>query len=530
MISRPGISKHAATALIVGLALTASACGGSDGGGSGGGAKGKEGTKTGKVREGGRLVVGQTQPISQIDPNTINAATQQQLMTLLWNGLTKWGPGDTTEPDLATSWKSDADYKNWTFKLRDGVKFHDGSAFTADDAVKNINRILEPKTGAQVRAKLAMIDKATAEGKDTLKLKLKEGNPNLPTALIELKMTDVDDIKTVNKTANGTGPFKLTKFVPDQTVDLARNDAYWGTKAHLKSIRFARYADPTAAETAFRSGEVHVLYDVPADSANTLQGAGNAQVIEPKVASSAAAWELDTQSEPFDDPRARQALSYAVDRKAMLDAAYGGHGVANTTNTIVNPDSRYAADSGLKTYKYDLQKAKKLFAAAGVKSGDKLTFWTSSGYPSWQTMGEVLQSSLQEIGIKLEIKKAELATWSAKFYPAPKKFPGMIVANYLSFPNLPATYSLVWFGKDGTCECKWKAPDAYNKAVTTFESTDDDKVRGPAYDEAQRILSKESPIVVIGNTAWISVAQPQIRNVWAQGDGAVHLESAGFAK
>lgn len=518
-----------AIALLV-AALVLGACGGGGGGGDANTAvKGRQASGGGPVQNGGTLTLGSTQGVEQLDPNTINSAAQQQLLTLLWNGLTKWGQGMTTEPDLAASWTHSADNKTWTFKLRSGVHFHDGRAFTAQDAVKNIERVLDPKVPSQARVKIDMIKHVQAVDPTTLKLTLSRPNAALPTALIDVKMTDVDHVKQINKTANGTGPYKLKKFVPGDTVDLVRNPDYFGEKAHLDEIKIVRSADETSAESAFRSGDLDALWAVPPSSLGALVKGDKGNVLESPAPSSAAVWELDTTSPPFDDPRARLALAYAADRKTMFEAAYAGHGTVDATDSIINPRSRFFAD-GLQQHAFDLDKAKQLFTQAGVKQGATLTFWTAAGaYPEWTTMGEILQQDLAKIGIKLQIKKSEISAWSQRFYPAPKKYPGLVVANFLSFPPLPATYSLQWFGSKGTCECNWKPPSAYDDAVQTADTSASAGRRQQAYDTMQKLLNQNVPVVVLGNTAILSVANPKVRGAWVQSDGGLHLESAGLA-
>jgi peptide/nickel transport system substrate-binding protein len=492
-------------------------------------AKGSDATAKATIKPGGTLTLGSAQGIEQIDPNTINSAAQQQLLTLLWNGLTKWAPGMKTAPDLAQSWTSSPDAKSWTFKLRSGVKYHDGRPFTADDAVKNIERVLNPKVPAQVAAKLSAIDKATAVDPTTLKITLKRSNPNLPTDLVELKMTDVDHIKQINKTANGTGPYKLARFIPGDRVSLVRNPEYWGAKGNFAKLDLVRSSDETAAEGAFRGGDLDVLWSVPPSAVNGLAKATAGQVLESSEPAGAVVWELDTTSKPFDNPKARLALAYAADRTKMFQAAYAGRGVVNPFDAIVNPKNQFFAQ-GMTSHDFDLDKAKQLFAEAGVKSGDTLTYWTTSGaFPEWTTIGEILQQDLKKIGITLKIKANEISTWSQHFYPRGKKFPNEIVVNFLSFPPLPSAYSLTWFGGGpGTCECNWKAPASYTSALDVATGSPDADARKEAFTTLQKSLNQEVPAIVLANSALLSVAQKNVTGAWVQADGGVHLEQAGF--
>lgn len=483
-------------------------------------------TAEGEIEPGGSLVYGQAVGISQLDPNTIASGGQTQLQTLLWSALTKLDRDGAAVPDIAESWTTSDDGLTWTFDLRPDVTYHDGTPFTAQDAVQNIERVLDPEIPSQTRTKIEMIEKVAAPDDTTLVVDLSQPNPTLPLALVDVKMSDVENIEEVNQTANGTGPYKLKSFVPDQAVEMVRFDGYYGDKPNLDEIKIVRYPDMTAAQAAFRAGELGLLWNVPPDAIDDLAVSADAQVLEAEEPSGAFVLELDTTSEPFSDIQARRALAYAVDRETMLDVAYAGRGIANEANNIVNPENEYYAPSGLAQYEQDLDKAKELFEAAGV---DKLTYWTTPDFAEWTTMGQVLQQDLASIDVKLEIKENEISAWVAQFYPAGKEFPGMVVPNFLSFPPLPADYALQWFSSTGTCECNWVAPREYDEAAQVAARSSDEAERAQSFAAMQKILSEQVPVVVVANTAFLSVAEEELRGAWVQADGTVHLEDAGYA-
>ncbi|WP_020672618.1 ABC transporter substrate-binding protein [Amycolatopsis nigrescens] len=524
---RRGLTALCGSAVLI---MLASACSSGDSGDSDGPeVQPSAQSGQGPVKDGGTLVYGQTVGVSQLDPNKIASAAQSQLQTLLWSGLTTWGPDNTTKPDLAASWEHSPDFKQWTFKLRPGVKYHDGKAFTAAEAKKNFDKVLEPNSTAQVATKISMVSSVTAKDDTTLVLDLETPKPELPTAVIDVKMTDVDDLANVNQKANGTGPYKLKSFVPDQTVELVRNDTYFGAKPHFDAVNIARFADATAAQTALRSGDIQVMGAVAPDAVKNLATDGR-QLLTAAEPAAFAVWELDTTSAPFNNPKARQALSYAANRQAMMDAGYAGYGLPIPGNVVVNPKNKYY-DQALPPQEYNLDRAKQLFAEAGVTEGSTLTFWTKAGSdPEWTTIGQILQEDLKKIGINLDIQSNENSTWTAKFYPKGKPYPNMVIPNYISFAPMPDAYALSWFaGEKGTCECNWVAPAEYNDAVAAIESKGDGPERDAAFKTAQQVLNRENPIIVLGSTAFLSVAQANVRGAWVQAEGTLHLEEAGFA-
>jgi peptide/nickel transport system substrate-binding protein len=237
-------------------------------------------------------------------------------------------------------------------------------------------------------------------------------------------------------------------------------------------------------------------------------------------------WEVDTTSPPFDNVKARQALAYAIDRKAILDAAYYGQGKVAPTNDPLATDNPWYGGN-LNEYTYDLDRAKELFAEAGVTEGDTLVWWGTAGSnPEWTTAGEILQASLKEIGINLRIQNTEISKWADKFYPAGKQYPGLIVPNFNSAPPEPG-YSLNFYLK-GRCECNWDNPDfeaAYRAAI----AEPDEQRRRQLWGEVQEIINEQVPIMVPLQSTVVTAEQSNVAGTWVEGGGQLHLEDAGLA-
>jgi peptide/nickel transport system substrate-binding protein len=510
-------------AIAIGGVLVLAGCGGGGSGTSSDGAGASAGTPA-QGGPSGTLTFGYAgNGLTSLDPNAITSGTEKPLATLLYDGLTQRAPDGSTKPALATSWSTSSDGRTWTFKLRSGVKYHDGRAFTAKDAVANIERVLDPDVASQVRKRVVDVKQAVAKGPHTLVIKLSQPNALLPTALVDLKMTDVGTIKKVNDNGNGTGPYELQDFVPDDHVTLKANPDYWGPKPKLQTIRIVRAADTTSAVTSLRTGELTMLWGVPPTDAKTLQSADSVSFLKPAQNSGTVAWELDMTSPPFDKLAARQALAYAVNRNAYLSAAFQGFGQASPSNVPVAPGNpAYAGD--LPSYPFDLDKAKQLFQQAGVGPGSTLTFWTTAGRnPQWLAMAQILQQDLKKIGINLKIQQKEASTWLQKFFPAGKKYPGTIVANYLSLPST-APYALQFFVSGG-CECNWN-DKAYDSLLGKALETSDEGQRTAMLKQLEDMVSKTVPAVIPLQSATIVAAQKNVHGAWAESDGTVHLEQA----
>lgn len=468
------------------------------------------------------VTVGQTIGVSQLDPNISTLTAERVMWNLLWDGLTRQTEEGVVEPELATEWTTSDDALVWTFTLRDDVTFHDGRPFVADDVVKTVTRVLDPEVASPQRAKLATVTDAVAVDEHTVEFTLSEPMPAMAEALVDVKIIDVDNLDTLNTTGNGTGPFVLESFVPDQELHVVPNEDYWDDVPTIEGVRIVKYADETAARTALDSGSIDIMWSVPFDQVATLADSGNTTIVPPNPSQSSV-FIVDNMSAPFDDPRARQALSYAVDRETMKAAAFGGLGELNFGSTLVSPLNDFYAGDVVQDYSYDLDTAKQLFTEAGVSEGAEFLCWAATG-PQYRAQCEILQQSLAEIGIELTIEVNEGSTWAARFYPAGKEYAGLIVPNYLSREPAPLPFVASYFGVDGWSESNWPGTPEYEAAKSEIESAaDEDAIRQP-FADFQQITSEEQPLVVVLNVGQPSSAAPDVDGVWMESNGTIHVE------
>jgi peptide/nickel transport system substrate-binding protein len=517
-------------ALASGLCLiaTTAACGASDPGATNAqGATSNTAGSAGPARAGGVLTIGAAQAIAELNPVTKANAWEQVLYSLMWDGLVKTGRDQKTiEPDLATSWKSSSDLKTWTFQLRSGVKFSDGTPLTASSVVSTIKYYQDPTTTTQLKNNIKPIETVEATGPQTVVFTLSAPNALFPASIEMVKIIDTAALGSMETSPAVTGPFKVKEFVSGDHLTLERNPDYFGTAPKLDGIKLVKAADASSAVTALQSGDLDALWSVPLSQVSAIQNNPDLAVVKPSVIGQYISWEVDMTKPPFDNPLARQALAYAIDQKAILHAAYYDQGVVSTTNdplTTNNP----AYGGNLTKYTYDLDKAKELFAKAGIHAGATFIWWGASNqYPEWNTSAQILQASLKKIGINLKIENTDIASWPAKFYPAGKSFPGLIVPNFQSYEPDAADEFL--FLQSGRCECNWNSDQfdsLYNKALATADTA----ARNAIWHQLQEMVNKEVPIFVPAQFATVTATKRNVVGLWVDGGGNPHLEDAGFA-
>ncbi|MBM3743920.1 MAG: ABC transporter substrate-binding protein [Actinobacteria bacterium] len=468
------------------------------------------------------LVLGSTQGIPQLNPLIQTFAAEVTLWPLLWSGLTRRTENGSVKPDLAKTWKSNKAGTKWTFELTPGATFSDGSPLNAAAVKKVFFYALEEKTVFQRKSQINMIDTIDAS-KSKIVFNLKTPNALFFEGVSDIRLIKVSEVKDFNKNPSTSGPFKVKEFSPNVKLVLTQNTKYFGTKPKISGIRFVKTADPTAAVTSLRSGDIDFMYELPLADAGPLKKDKKLKIIKAPVSSIPVAWEMDMTSPPFNNIKARQAIAYAVNRQAILDGAYYGFGSVSSYGTLVADNSKWQCGEkyGLTKYTYNPEKAKALFAEAGITS---FTWWGVSGaLPEFDAMGQILQADLKKIGIDMKIENNEVGTWAAKFYPAGKSYPGLLVPNYFSLQYEPA-YSM-FFAKSGGFEANWNNKEydaAYDKALGTV----DVKERAKLWCVGMKLENEQLPIISPINFDKLHASKANISGIWVESTGDVHLEGA----
>lgn len=520
--------KRTVAAATAAVALVVAGCGGESSGTSDdGGGSSTGGGSTAQVAQGGALTVAHTDGIPQLNPVIRTFAWEEVLFPLMWNALSKSDENGEVVPDLARSWRASADQRTWTFDLRTDVRYSDGRALNAASVVEAFDYYRDPRTTTQEAGKLAAVTSVRAEGEARVVVTLRSPNARFPEAIVWVKIIDVDNVDQIDKRPIVTGPYMVKDFVPSDHVTLVPNSQYSGEKPALDELRIVKATDMTSALSALRSADLDVIWSTNPADVSSLQGDPDLKTIEPKVPSKYVDWEFDTTAPPFDDVKARQAVAYAIDREAVLESAYYGLGdLAPTNNPLSTNNPFYGGD--LTDYSYDLDKARALFAEAGIRAGDTITWWGTAGSNAeWTTAAEIVQASLKKIGITLKIENREISTWADRFYPAGKRFPNYLVPNLASFSPSPA--DAFGFYRKGRCECNWDNPE-FESAYEAALAEPDQTAAREKWGTVQEIVNREVPLIIPLQVKVVTSTRSNVEGVWMEGGGQLHLEQAGIAQ
>ncbi len=313
-------------------------------------------------------------------------------------------------PKLATSWEN-PDQKTWVLHLRAGVKFSDGTAFTAKDVKGSLDRLISLKGSLQPL--LAAITGIDATDDRTVTVHTSSPLGTLPSSLSLVFIGQGDKVTsdTYWQKPVGTGPFTVESFSPDDKVVLTRNDGYWGPKAKLARVEILDMPEISARITALKNSEVDVLASIPPDQVSEVSGADGITYGTGPSYNYYFIW-FNQNNKPFDNVKVRQAMWHAVNVSGAVGGLFGDLGtVAKAPIT----QSVFGA-TGLQPYSYDPDLARRLLAEAGYPNGFSTRMqWPLEGGPNIRAMAQAFISDWAKVGVKVEPQEKERATWLKDF-------------------------------------------------------------------------------------------------------------------
>jgi peptide/nickel transport system substrate-binding protein len=545
-------------ALVAAAAVVFSACGGASSPSPSTATPGPTGEATPEPtqnpdtpKEGGTLVVGIPGDINRTDPSLIDDANssyveQQVVETLV---TLKPGTGGEIVPDLAESWTISDDGLTYTFKIRTGVKFHDGTDLDAAAVKANFDRWLAIPQSYRDLGYTYYIDTiigsgdssfvASVDAPDATTVNVKLRNPN-SAFLVQMTLTpfgiqsptameqggaSAPDFAN-NKYAVGgppamvgTGPFKFKEWVPNDHVTLDKNAEYWNKAAggpYLDSIEFKPISDTTATLNALQSGDIDMAQTVAPVDVPTVQGDTNLQYFDRGSACNVGHLAMNQTHKPFDNAKIRQAVGYAVNRQAIVDAFFGSTGVV--LKNWAPPGTQFAVDQDIPTY--DVQKAKDLIAESGV-TDLSFDFWYPSDVsrpymPDPKGEFQAIQSDLEAVGFKPNPKTAP---WRPDYLAAESTgtYPMWLIGwncDWLGIDNFLFTAFFGYRGDPLAANPEYAyTNDAMNQAMVDALTATTEADQASHWAEAQQMIAADLPTLPIVSGKTPSAGQTYVKGV-----------------
>ena len=367
------------------------------------------------VYYGGKITVGITQDLDSLDPHKAVAAGTKEVLYNIFEGLIKVSKDGEFVPAVASSYEISPDGMKYTFRLRQGVKFHNGKDVTADDVIYSLKRVagmLENPDPEVPKLAAFSIISAINKTEDGIEVVLSEPN----TELIGYFTSSIipNDYDKQSTFPVGTGPFRFVSYEPLTKLELEKNEDYYNKEAaaFLDGVTFKICASTESAFLELQAGSMDLFPYLTEDQAKQLEGR---YTIESGTMNLVQALFLNNAVEPFNSLKVRQAINYAIDKQEILNVVAGGKGAVIGTNMFPSFSKYYEAETE-HAYDYDPEKAKALLTEAGYPDGISFTIAIPSNYDFHVRTGEVIVSQLAKAGIKAEIKLVEWASWLSDIY------------------------------------------------------------------------------------------------------------------
>ncbi len=431
-------------------------------------------------------------------------------------------------PGLAETWKVGDDKLTWTFNLRKGVKFHDGTPLASDDVIFNLDRMLkkegfefyDPDVSLLNRSNLLAVDSYKKIDEMSFEIKTKYPYSIMPYEMAFITIASPTQIKKVGnkeyiKTPIGTGPFKVTKYVDGQVLEMEPNADYWGGKPKLDKLILRPMPDPATRLAALQSGEVQWAEVPPPDSVAQLRSGGFNVLL--KQYPHTLLFFLNLNDAPFDNVKVRQALQYAIDRDKMC---------TDLLNGLCTPSYQYWYEGHPwfntevgKRYAYDPAKAKALLAEAGYPNGltINMAYPTGGSGNMWpQPMMELMQSNFKAIGVEMKITPLEwnniLTIQRASFNaPESRVYNGMLFSVASLAPTSINNFLKSRIPPTGCCNPTAWINDEYEKHAGQGGEEFDMAKQNALFNQAMGVNADQSPVLFVVHDLNLRVLSPKVR-------------------
>lgn len=423
--------------------------------------------------------------LSSLDPAASGRIIQ--IIEKIMSRLVRPGPGGQPAPDLATGWNANADGTVWTFRLRDGVRFHDGSAFDAGDVVHTIDRVLDPARGSPVSAAVQMVRKVEALDRLTVRFTLASAFADLPLQLMDTRLRIVPEgsDEGIGRTGIGTGPFMVETFDYSGITVLRANPDYWEGPPGLARIEVIGVPAAQARLQAFLGGQLDMERGIVPLLRRALRQSDR-YILHEVPTGNWMGLIFRTDMAPFTDPRVRRAIRMSVDREALLKLALDGGGVVSC-DTPVAPLDQYRADMDCPR---DIPRARRLLNQAGYNHGIEIDLHVSTLDPSWTTIGVAFQEQAAAAGISTNIINAAAdGYWSEVWMKKP--------AFATSWGERPADQALneAFHSRAKWNESRFRDPK-FDSLLESARGEPDFRARRALYVKAQQYLRRNSGTLI----------------------------------
>ncbi|AKU27135.1 Glutathione-binding protein GsiB [Geobacillus stearothermophilus] len=484
-------------------------------------------------KDGKDITIAVAADFTTMDPHDTNDTLSYSVQKTMLQGLVGFDKEMKVIPVLAENYSVNDNATEFTFKLRKGIKFHDGTPFNAEAVKANLDRLTDPNS-TLIRSSLFKVIKETIVVDEyTVKVVLSEPFGAMlntfahPAAMMISPQALKKYGDEVSKHPVGTGPYMFEEWQPGDHLTVKKNPDYWNaTGNEVDSITFKPTPENGTRIAMLQAGDADIIYPVPTESVKSIDGK-NGIIVETNPSIVVQYLSMNTLKKPFDDPRVRQAINYAINKEAFTQVVFNGF--ASPLKSVIAPNTQFYSEQ--KGYDFDLEKAKKLMAEAGYANGFTATLWGNNNSTSMKAM-EFIQQQLAQINIKVNIESMESGTLSDKIWNVKTPEEAEIQLYYGGWS--PSTGDADWGIRPLLGGKESYPPFSYNTAYYNNEKvnelisdalkTADPNVRKKVYAEIQTEIWNDAPWAFLAVTDTICGYKNYVKGVYLLPDGSLSVD------
>ncbi|HEU5190763.1 MAG TPA: ABC transporter substrate-binding protein [Methylomirabilota bacterium] len=444
------------------------------------------------------LVVAQGGDIAWLDPHMSTSSNDIRISFNIFDNLTSRRPDGKLLAGLATEWKLQGQ-QAWVFKLRQGVKWHNGDPFTSADVKFSIDRTYDPAAKTRVSTILTTIERIETPDATTVVIHTKKPDPLLPARLgfyagqiMPKKYFESVGAETFNQKPVGTGPVRFVSWTKDDKVVLDANPDYWGGKPDFDRLIVRALPEMAPRIGALLKGEIDIATQVPPDQGERVRGNASTTVAG-ALYGGLYVLAVNSKVKPLDNPLVKQALSVAIDRDAIIKELWRGRGIA-PSGPIAKGDNHF--DASLPALAYNPKEARELLKKAGYKNEEIVIETTAAYMAGDKPMSEAIQAMWKDVGVNAKVEVFEYSVRAQK--NRDKTFKGLWWSDPTSTLRDPDGMMWRLLGPGGPQDY-WRHAE-WDELGNAARFSVDEKFRGEAYKKMTKIFLEHFP--------WIPVIQP----------------------
>ena len=483
------------------------------------------------AKAGGTVRVALDQPTGAIDPVKIADPASIALISQAGEYLLVDDPAKGLLPSIASSWSGNDDASAWTFKLRPGVKFHDGRTLSSKDVVATFERLVDPANGSSaLSAYKGLLSKGGIKASDdlTVVFTLDTPNSNFPfyvsSDVFNAIILPADYKGDFEKTFNGTGPFKIESFRPKQGASFVRNDDYWGEKALPERIEIQFFDDPQAQVLSLQAGELDVIPYTPRTALAVDKNP--AFKILSVQASTHDELHMRVDQSPFKDKRVRRALALTIDREVIVKGLFKGR-------AIVGNDTPFApifpsANPSIPQRKQDIAAAKKLLAEAGVPNGFEVTLTTERAYeiPDYAVL---IQNFAKQAGIDIKLSiLPQDAYYGSATYGSSNWLDSTLGITDYGHRGTPDIFLNATLKSTGTWNAAHFKDPGYDELLLDYAKARDLQSQRTVAGKIQTLLLDETPLIISYFSQYSRITSSKVQGVRFTAISHLFLDRVSF--